>query len=365
MVKSIFKYRLFLFFILFFKIGLAQDSIPKFGFSTTFHHGFITPHKPLVNEIIKGHTQILELSFFKNTSGNRQWEQYFNHPQVGVSAFLINTGNQESLGNAYGILPFVEFPLNNWKIKWHLKFGFGLGYIEKPFNRIDNFKNLAIGSHLNALIFANSLWKIPISNQLNSSFGLSLTHFSNGSLKRPNLGINLFSANLGIGYSFGSKNQKVAFNNLNKEKKWDTYAALSMGVKEIPPIGGDKYMVYSFVFQKVKTITNKSGFGFGSDVFYNTSLEPLIIRVQNEDKGLIGNVRFGLHGAYELSLAKLALQLQVGTYLYSAYKDNGNIYSKLNSRYFLTDKLYLNLSLKTHYAVADFIEYGIGYKFKK
>jgi hypothetical protein len=363
-IKLCFKYRLFfvLFFIL--KIGSAQDTIPNLGIKGTFHHGFIAPHKPLVNEVIKGHTQIFELSFYKNTTGQRQWEQYFNNPKIGISGFVINTGNDESLGKAYGVIPFVEMPLNQWKIKWNLKFGFGVGYIEKPFNRIDNYKNLTIGSHLNALIFVNSLWDLPINERFNTSLGLSLTHFSNGSLKRPNLGINLLSVNCGVGYNFGKQKQIVPFNDVNKEKTWNNFVAFSGGVKEIPPIGGKKYLVYSLVYQWIKTTSNKSGFGGGTDVFYNTSLEPLIQRVQNEDKGTIGNVRFGIHGAYQLALGKLTLQLQVGGYAYTAYKDNGNIYSKLNSRYFVTDKLFFNLSLKTHYAVADFIEYGIGFKLK-
>ncbi len=364
MIKLFFKYRLFFALFFIFKIGYSQDSIPNLGIKATFHYGFIAPHKPLVNEVIKGHTQIIELSFYKNTTGKRQWEQYFNNPKIGISAFLINTGNNESLGKAYGVIPFVEMPLNQWKIKWNLKFGFGVGYIEKPFNRVDNYKNLTIGSHLNALIFINSLWSLPINKRFNTSLGLSLTHFSNGSLKRPNLGINLLSVNYGIDYNFGTSKTIVPFNGINKEKIWNSYVSASVGVKEIPPIGGKKYFVSSFTYQWIKTTSNKSGFGGGTDVFYNTSLDPLIKRVQNEDKGTVGNFRLGIHGSYQLALGKLTLQLQVGGYAYTAYKDNGNIYSKLNSRYFVTDKLFLNLSLKTHYAVADFIEYGIGFKLK-
>ncbi len=344
-------------------LGLkAQDSIPQFGFKTTYHYGFIAPHKPLVNEIIKGHTQITELSFYKKTSGKRQWEQYFNFPKTGISAMIIHSGNMESLGMIYGMFPYVEYPLNKWKVTWNLKFGYGVGYIQKPFDRVENYKNLAIGSHLNALIFFNSLWSYNITKNLNSSLGLSLTHFSNGSLKRPNLGINLLSVNAGVGYEFGSMNPKVVFNNIDKEKKWEGSVALSAGVKEIPPIGGRKYWVSSLSYSLLKTVTNKSSFGFGTDIFYNTSLDPLIQRVQFEDKGVMGNFRLGINGTYGLSMGKLDLLFQVGGYAYTAYEDNGYIYSKLVSRYQISDKLFANVALKTHFAVADFIEYGVGYR---
>ncbi|MCB0409779.1 MAG: acyloxyacyl hydrolase, partial [Flavobacteriales bacterium] len=74
------------------------------------------------------------------------------------------------------------------------------------------------------------------------------------------------------------------------------------------------------------------------------------------------NFRLGINGTYGLSMGKLDLLFQVGGYAYTAYEDNGYIYSKLGSRYYLTDKLFVNLALKTHFAVADFIEYGVGYR---
>lgn len=340
----------------------SQDSIPSFGLKTTYHYGFIAPHKPMINEIIKGHTQITEISFYKNTTGKRQWEQYFNYPKIGLSAMIINTGNKESLGMAYGLFPYVEYPLNQWKITWNLKFGYGVGFIQKPFDRVSNYKNLAIGSHFNALIFFNSNWSYQVSKNINTSLGLSLTHFSNGSLKRPNLGINLLSVNYGVGYHFGATQTKTVFNGINKEKKWEGSIVLSAGTKEIPPIGGKKYFVSSFSYSLLKTVTNKSSFGIGTDLFYNTSLEPLVIKVQNEDKGKISRFRLGFNGTYALTMGKLSLLFQVGGYAYTVYKDNGYIYSKLGSRYKVTDKLFLNLALKTHFAVADFIEYGIGYQ---
>lgn len=362
---NVFKYRLFFVFLgLIHLPTFAQDSIPKFGAGVTYHYGFIAPHKPVVNEIVKGHTQILEISIYKNTLGERQWEQYFRNPKVGVSAMFINTGNDESLGKAYGIFPFVEMHLNKWKVNWNIRAGYGLGYIEKPFDRVDNYKNLAIGSTYNALIFVNSLWNYKFSKNFEGSLGVSLTHFSNGSLKRPNLGINIFSLNGGINYNFGNVKAIIPFNNENKDKVWNKYLILNGGVKEISPIGGEKYFVSTLSYQMIKTTSNKSGFGFAADAFYNSSLEQLMINDNNSDASADDNFRLGLAGLYRLSLGKMEMLFQTGWYLYSPYKGNGNLYTRLNSRYFVSDKFFVNLALKTHYAVADFIEYGIGYKLK-
>lgn len=353
--------------MIFFKSFVAQESKDNFGASATHHFGFISPHNVLVNEIIKGHAQITELSFYQQTDGEKQWQRYFNYPKLGISAVYINSGNPISLGNIYGVFPYVDFPLNHWKITWNLKFGYGLGYIEKPFDRKTNYKNLAIGSHLNALIFMNSHWNVPVTEKITGSVGISLTHFSNGSLKRPNLGINIFSVNAGVSYYFGNqmvRQQTDEPTDEKREKKLSHSILGTVGVKEVDPIGGNKYMVYNTSYNLLKVVSNKSSIGVGVDLSYNTSLEPLVLRIQKEDRGKLSNFNAGISGIYSMDLGKISLMFQTGGYVYRVYKQDNVVYTKIGTRYRFTDKLFFNLSLKTHFFVADFIEYGIGYRIK-
>lgn len=367
MIKLQVKYGLLFGLMIFFKSFVAQESKDNFGASATHHFGFISPHNVLVNEIIKGHAQITELSFYQQTDGEKQWQRYFNYPKLGISAVYINSGNPISLGNIYGIFPYVDFPLNHWKITWNLKFGYGLGYIEKPFDRKTNYKNLAIGSHLNALIFMNSHWNVPVTEKITGSVGISLTHFSNGSLKRPNLGINIFSVNAGVSYYFGNqmvRQQTDEPTDEKREKKLSHSILGTVGVKEVDPIGGNKYMVYNTSYNLLKVVSNKSSIGVGVDLSYNTSLEPLVLRIQKEDRGKLSNFNAGISGIYSMDLGKISLMFQTGGYVYRVYKQDNVVYTKIGTRYRFTDKLFFNLSLKTHFFVADFIEYGIGYRIK-
>ncbi len=362
MIKLHVKYRLLFGLFLFFTTLVAQEKDNDFGIQLNYHYGFISPHNVLVNEIVKGHTQMTEFSFFKQTTGKNQWEQFYNYPKIGISSVVINSGNDESLGNIYGLFPFVEFPLNHWKIKWNIKFGYGVGYIEKPFDRVTNYKNLVIGTHLNALIFFDNNWSIPVSKNLNTSVGLSLTHFSNGSIKRPNLGINIFAMNVGLNYNFGNTtlNEK---SDEKRDRNLSQMVVATTGFKEIDPIGGNKYMVYNVSYNAIKVVSNKSSFGVGADFFYNSSLEPLIVRLQNEDLGKKGNINVGLSGIYSLDLGKISMLFQTGGYVYRSYLQDKAVYTRIGTRYRFSGKLFFNLSLKTHFFVADFIEYGIGYKF--
>jgi hypothetical protein len=343
---------------------IAQEKQGVFGAGVTQHFGFISPHNVLVNEVIKGHSHITELSFYQQTTGEKQWERFFNYPKMGISAVFINSGNPESLGNIYGLFPYVDFPLNHWKITWNLKFGYGIGFVEKPFNRETNYKNLAIGSNINALIFVNSHWDFPVTEKLSLSTGVSLTHLSNGSLKRPNSGINIFSMNAGLSYYFGNPIVKDKGTDERREKDLIHAALVTVGLKEIDPIGGHKFMVYNASYNLLKVVTNKSSVGVGLDFSYNSSLESLTIRLQNEDRGKNSNFNAGISGIYSMDMGKVSLMFQTGGYLYRIYTQDRVVYTRIGTRYRFTDKLFFNLSLKTHFFVADFIEYGIGYRFK-
>lgn len=362
MIKLQVKYWFCCLFLLFLGKIKAQEKENNLGFKASHHFGFIAPHSELVNEIIKGHVNTIQFDLFKQVDGSKLWEQYYNYPRIGISALFIDAGNPESLGYLYGFFPFIDFPLNHKKISWDIKFGTGLGFVSRPFNRKNNYKNMVIGSHLNALIYFDTHCEIPVTNRLHASTGIALTHFSNGSLKRPNLGINMFTLNYGLSYNFGNTEKVVVETIENREKHWSHIVVANGGVKEIDPIGGKKYFIYNASYNLMRTVSNKSSLGIGADYFYNSSLEPLILRNQHEELGVKGNIRLGLSGIYSLDIGKVSMLFQTGYYGYTKSTSGGHIYTRVGTRYHFSNHLFFNLNLKTHFFVADFIEYGIGYQ---
>lgn len=360
----IFKYRLFLCLFLSWQTSFSQQSIPEFGIEETVHYGSILPHRPIVTEIIEGHSFIYEVSFYKNTTGNKAWQQLFNYPKIGISAMYINLGNDDELGSSFGIFPYIQIPLSKQKIRWELRFGYGFGYVEKPFDRADNYKNIAIGSRFNTLINVNSLWKIQASKHIAFSAGISLVHFSNGSYVRPNLGFNVFSLNTGVSYSFG-KDKEIQTTTLpNKEKTWEHFIVGNTGLKEIPPVEGPKYYIANIAYNMVKPINNTTSFGFSADIFYNKSIEALIEYNDNIEASKTDNLRTGLGAMYGINIGNIMLSLHMGGYILPSYKEDGYFYHRINSRYKINDNLFFNLGLKSHWAVADFIEVGLGFRIK-
>ena len=60
---------------------------------------------------------------------------------------------------------------------------------------------------------------------------------------------------------------------------------------------------------------------------------------------------------------EVSVSIGMGAYIVSVYKGNGMIYNKLETRYSISNRLFLRMAMKTHIAVADFVEYGVGYSF--
>lgn len=361
-IKVHHKYKLLVFLFFLFVNGFSQEPVPSYSIKETYHLGAILPHRSEVNEIIEGHTQAYELSFYKATIGKKPWQQIYNYPKIGISALAINLGNEKELGMGYGIFPFIEIPLNQRKINWRLKFGYGLGYIEKPFDRESNYKNIVIGSHINAIIHGNMLWSFKVVDAVSASAGLSLIHYSNASFSRPNLGINIVSFNAGLSYNFGAK-QAIIVNTLeNRPHQWNKQLMVGFGVKEIPPVNGPKYFISSYSFNLIKNRAEKSSYGFGVDLFYNSSLKDLIALDSANTNSNLDNFRLGIIGIYSFDFGRVSLLVEMGGYAFSNYKKNGMIYNRLSSRFHINDKLFLNAGLVTHFVVADFFEAGIGYK---
>lgn len=365
MSKVTFKYILLVVFVGINFFSHSQSKHYNNGVSVTYHYGFLMPHHTYMQYLNQQHTKHLELNYYLNTNLSKSWHQYYNKPTIGIGFKQLELSSKKELGNGFGLFPFIDFPLNKGeKIKLKFKFAYGLGYIEKYFNKTDNYKNMAIGSGFNAFIYLNQHLDFKISERITSSVGLSFTHFSNGAFKTPNLGINVPAINIGMSYNFNEKevNQDIIFE--DKEKLWSTLIIGNIGSKQIYPPQGDNYFISSFSLNQLKTITNKSKLGGGFDVFYNSSLPDQMQGDSVMLKNNLNTLQSGVSLVYCLSVGKVDYYFNFGGYFFTRYKEEGILYHRIGSRYYLNDNMFIHLGLKTHFAKADFVELGLGLKIK-
>lgn len=345
--------------------NLIVESRVYYGW-TLDHHIEMTPYKR--------HYPAFEISVLKATFGNTRWEYMYNYPYIGLSYWYSGLGNTGVLGAAHAVFPFIDFPLlRSQDQNLFFRLGVGLGWMTNPYDRYDNFENLAIGSHINGAVNLMFEYKQRLGPKLIGSFGLSLMHFSNGSIKTPNYGLNIPGVNLALAYRLSRENPylrsreqpRLYLYEMAGKRSLILDVNLGMGVKDMQStLGvGNRYFVGTAYSNLLFPVSYKSMFGLGMDISYDGS-DPVVL----EGKGItpehtIHVVKTGVNAAYEMSFSRMSIMLNLGSYLSGLDKSDGYIYEKLALRYHFSDQLFGSLTLKAHYARADFIAFGIGYKF--
>ena len=103
----------------------------------------------------------------------------------------------------------------------------------------------------------------------------------------------------------------------------------------------------------------------GLDFFYDKSnLERSRIGsiYYTSDTGLT-NVQAGIRLGYEIVVGKFAIPIEMGSYFYTKSTANGPFYHRVGLRCYISKHLILVYTLKTHWATAENIEFGVGYRF--
>lgn len=327
-------------------------------------YGFIIAHRPQLELLQEEHVKGFEITLARASSGNRDWQNIYNFPDYGITLAVFDLGSPTYLGKGLAVYPFVDFPLGKNSGRLHFRYGMGLGYVEKIFNSHDNFKNAAVGSHLNGIIHFDLHYEKKLSHHSSLELGTGITHYSNGSISMPNLGINIATLNLAFHHSFGNNTALIHQSIPLKDKKAELHVYAGGFYKKIIPPLGKTYFAFVVSAMRFKPINQKSALGIGADIFYDNSISVRIERKEEKEVKEINNFRAGIYGAYHLTVGKMGIMFNMGYYLYNAFKNDGNIYHRICLRYYFK-KTFICLNLKTHYARADFIELGFGYRFSK
>lgn len=336
------------------------------------HYGFIYAHH-LELEIFNAHFPAFEISIQKLTFGKHKWERAFNYPIIGAIFFYSGMGNNPYLGQAFALMPFMNFPLyKHDNFTFGFRFALGIGYLTERFDRLKNYKNLAIGSHLNAAINLMFEVRYRLNYALTLSGGICLQHFSNGSLKLPNYGLNTPLVNVGIAYRPWKENTYIGDRFYPPIEPFEAIVRRSihfnigaaLGWKDMTAVVGENYLVYHLYENTLIRVSKKSMVGLGLDLSYDPSQIKIL-----EMQGMIIDNKFsilrpGINAAYELMMGRLGFIVNLGYYLGGKEKTNGPLYQKLSVQYNFAKNFFANVMLKVHWGRADYIGWGLGYKFE-
>lgn len=370
----------FIFLLFSFHSAAQKDSLhatpadlKNYSYGVNYFGGKILIHTPKIYLQPPAYSQALEFNFNKQTLGNAAWQERFGFPETGLSVCIAHHGSSQ-LGIAAGLYPTIQFRIINFKSGyWYWKIGGGIGINTKSWERTpaaDSMNNI-VGSTINNFTMIQSGFRLKIAPKWSLQTGVHFYHVSNAGARKPNFGINTMGAHIGVNY-----HPKGFVNHFAKAPATKRENPLNFGVQSAVSFSEDKtpdgpmYANYNITLFAGKMYRGKNRFSIGAEGTYNSKLYALF---KNTYK-FPGNERqhawqYACFIANEFVFGKIGLPLQLGYYF---NRPNGGepIYQKLGINYhFYHQKnkwvkdMYLLTQLKTHYATADFAEFGLGVLF--
>lgn len=336
--------------------------------SVDYMSGFVMQHKKQISHLITEHPIGFRVVYNRKSTGAAQWEQRYNYPDVGLSFIYIDYRN-EKLGKSLALIPHYNIYLTKNReanSQWKYQIGLGIGYNTEKYDRVENNRNNVLGTDINFGIALQIQNQLALSEKWHLVNSISLTHFSNGSIKKPNSGINTISFNTGVSYIVNYKNREfiVSEDSPIYKKGLGYTATLSFGMHEATKIrsGSEPFFVVSFLADK--KLNHKSKLGVAVEWFYSRSLKSDVIYDNRLNGERPDFNRIGLALSHELVLGRFSVMSQAGYYVYDPYEPFASIYLRAGLRRYFGDNLFSSLCVKSHAAKAEAAEFALGYRFK-
>jgi hypothetical protein len=360
------KYGLLIFVLVLTELAVNAQLVEKpVIIESKIHMGMNLPFYKALRYLIKDDIYAFDVSVSFPTYGKNYWEKLYRYPRQGVGFSYWSLGNNEVFGKAYALYSFINIPFFKpaEKFSFNYQISCGVAYLPKIFDIYKDHLDRAIGSHTNIYIHLGIDGKITLIPHCELVIEAGATHFSNGKTRSPNYGINAGSFSLGLNYIFHNKGATIQDPEIpGINKRYVQSVIYSAGTKVYDNLYGKKYFVSSVSYNLERIINHKRKIGLGADLSYDGSIsEALASEDGIPDKHFEKLIRFGLHTSYAIRYKQLIMGIQIGYYLYSKYTVITPVYNKLSIQYLLTRNIIGSISIKSHMAKADCLEYGIGY----
>jgi hypothetical protein len=291
--------------------------------------------------------------------------------------------DHDELGHPSALYMFIDLPLKRYK-KWSLDYEMGFGFAAN-WNRHDLLEGgyfYPIGSFSTVFIDGGINATFPLGKHFYLSGALTYTHFSNGAVRLPNLGVNMVGARIELQYTFNERPEFIEKTIPKYLKEWEWIALIAPSMRQVAfeyfEADGDKvaaafdYGVISLSTTFNRQISHKIKFGIGTDISYNTAYAADTLMVngvpQKAPFDAADKILIGLYPSFELVLGRLSMIAQPGIYVYQKDVEgyeSPSTYQRIGVKYHFWNHLVVGINIRAiNFSVADFIEWNIGYRLK-
>lgn len=364
------RLRCFLFVFLLGVIGFSQNTeTKKHTLDFSQFYGSVMLHNPDISHLITNHPGGFIIGYNRKTYGSREWEELYNYPDYGASV-IYQDMNNSTLGKNLGVYAHYNFYFLKRNIQFRI--GQGIAYTTNPYDKVENFRNNAYGSDfMSSTYLMLNYHKENIIAGLGVKAGVSVIHYSNGNFRSPNTSTNTFALNLGLSYDLDGGKELAYIRNTDREKIMEPVRynlILRGGLNESDVIDSGQYGFFIFSAYADKRLGRKSAIQLGGDIFFSNFLKELIrfqgtsfpeMGVQPDDD----YKRVGVFLGHELFINSMSVITQLGYYVYYPFDFEGRMYNRIGLKRYFGNKMFGAVTLKSHGAAAEAVEFGIGIRF--
>lgn len=318
--------------------------------------------------------------FYPNSYNDRIYNKAYQG--IGFASYVFE--NSSELGNPFALYLFQGARIADISrivsLNYEWNFGFSFGW--NAYNSGTNPYNKVIGSKINAYLNVNFYLSWMLSEKLDLTTGVTLTHFSNGNTKFPNAGLNTTGLKTGLVYNFGGRHDhdehKLIQSNIPVFPRHISYDLVLFGAwrrtgaafQDIQIASPEAYMVLGFNFATMYNMGYKLRLGASLDGVYDGSANVYTSNQVRDDEieflkpSLSRQLSLGLSARVEYVMPYFTVGLGIGDNFLYGKGSLDACYQILALKIEATRNSFIHIgySLKNFHE-PNFLMLGVGYRF--
>lgn len=306
---------------------------------------------------------------WQSEKGGDLYHQRYHYPAYGIGLYT-STFHKKEIGTPVALYGFVATPISAGRFrKWDFNYRIALGIASnfQPYDEENNPTNILLGSHRNVYIDLGLQASYKIGKQFQLGAGFAFHHFSNGSIRQPNKGINLVPFTLSATYR--PRRSVPDFGKVEEppyESDISYHLHHASGIKQFNPQNKKRFYKSNLGLYRSRSLGAKWRLGLGADLFYSDS--GRYPEIAGDKAGKIKALFSGGPAFYidHVLTKNLYINGNVGMYL-SRNSFNGEIepvFLRIGVRHKILRSYYAGVSIKAHMGKADFVEWTIGHTWR-
>ncbi len=355
--------------------GMRANAQGNLAIEANVMAGKVLKHSEKFRAPIPELSTAVDIALLKQTTGKQDWEQRRHYPIWGVGATYTHYGIDSVYGSALGVYPFLQiYLIRSRKLEWTLRGGLGIGYVTRHYSRAPDWDTLnnAIGSALNNFTLFTTDVRYRINSRWSLQAGLNFSHMSNAAIRQPNLGVNMYGAHIGVRYwPGGDRPALIERERPRLRNRVLAQARLGIAFNESGTADGPLYPTYLASAYASRRYKSRNKVFAGLDYSYHTNIYAFLRNNEiNPGEERAQSWKSAVFLGHEWLFGRMGLTVQMGYYLHQAYLHTDPYYQKLGYNFYLLrsergplKELCLSAQLKTHKAIAELAEFGVGVGF--